>query len=232
MLLPDGGVSLREFPSVQEELLYLRQQVDELSSNEFSLLFVVDEYHCEKEQWAQERSELKRQNDELLREDEAAKKMQAQRNRENEVLKEMEARTSQRYEQVARRLREERALKKQAREANDESCQRLNQFELRLDTKEKELAYAKLALRHETEDHKSTYSALYQHLSSCPEAEKTVENVEKMRATNKRLREYALPTRYCFSRSTEDVWNSIEEACDPIHDRFHNHDDQEDFLLR
>lgn len=232
MLLPDGGVSLNEFPSVQEELLYLREQVDELSFNEFKLISVVDEHRREKKQWAQERSELKRQNDELLREKETVKKIQAQRNRENEVLKEKEARMSQRYEQVAGRLREERALKKQAREANDETFQRLNEFELRLDTKGKELAYTKLTLRYETEDHKSTYSALYQHLRSCPEAEKTVDNVEKMRATNKRLREYVLPTGYCSSRSTEDVWSSIEEACDPIHDRFHNHDDQEDFLLR
>jgi chromosome segregation ATPase len=232
MALPGGGVSLREFTSVPEELLYLREQVDALSSNEFNLVSVIDDHHRrERERWAQETSELKRQNDNLLRENEAAKKTQAQMNRENEVLKGKEAHMTQRYEQAAGRLREERTLNKQAREANDESCRRLSDFELRLGTKEKELAYIKLALRHEMEDHKSTYSALYQHLRSCPEASKTVESVEKMRATKEKLREYVLSTGYLYSSSAEDVWDRLDEACDPIHDRSHDHDDHEDFFM-
>ena len=225
-------MSLREFTSVPEELLYLREQVDALSSNEFNLVSVIDDHHRrERERWAQETSELKRQNDNLLRENEAAKKTQAQMNRENEVLKGKEALMNQRYEQAAGRLREERTLKKQAREANDESCQRLGEFELLLDTKKKELAYTKLALHHKTQDHNSTYSALYQHLRSCPEAERTVESMKKMRATKERLHEYVLPTGNLHSRSAEDVWDRLEKACGPIYDRFRDYDDQEDFLL-
>ena len=45
MSLLGGGVSLREFCSVQEELLYLREQVDNLSSNKFNLLAVIDRYN-------------------------------------------------------------------------------------------------------------------------------------------------------------------------------------------
>jgi hypothetical protein len=48
MSFPGGGVSLHKFSSIQEELLYLRKQVDELSSNEFSLVSVVDEHRREK----------------------------------------------------------------------------------------------------------------------------------------------------------------------------------------
>jgi hypothetical protein len=59
-----------------------------------------------------------------------------------------------------------------------------------------------------------------------------VENVKKMRATKRRLREYVLPTEYFYSRRKEDEYKGVEEACDPIHDRSHDHDDQEDFLLR
>jgi chromosome segregation ATPase len=221
MSLSGGGVSLREFSSIQEELLYLREQVDDLSSNEFSLVSVVVEHRREKEQWVQERLELKRQSDELLRENEELKKAQAQA-KEDDLKK--EARVSWRLEKAARRLREERALKKDARTNS-------NDLEMRLAKLKEELADTKLALRHETEDHKSTYSALYQHLLSCPEAEKTVESVKKMRATKKRLREYVSPTGYFVSRGTEDEWNRFEEACDPIHDRFHDHDDQEDFFL-
>lgn len=171
---------------------------------------------------AQERLELKRQNDELLRENEELKKAQAQAKEES--LKK-EARVSWRLERAARKLREERALKKDARTDN-------NDLEIRLAKLKEELADTKLSLPKETQDHQSTYSALYSHLRSCPEAEKTVENVEKIQVMNKKMREYALPTGYFCSRRTEAEWNSAEEACDPIHDRFHDHDDQEDILLR
>jgi hypothetical protein len=153
-------------------------------------------------------------------------------NQEKETLKEKEIQMSQSCEQGTERLGEGRALKRRAWEANEESRRKLNELGKQLDTQEKEVAYMKLALRHEMEDHKSTYSTLYLHLRSCLEAEKTVENVKKMRATKRRLREYVLPTEYFYSRRKEDEYKGVEEACDPIHDRSHDHDDQEDFLLR
>jgi hypothetical protein len=168
--------------------------------------------------------ELKKHNDELLRENEELKKGQAQAIEED---LEKNAQVDWRLEKVASRLREERALRKDA-------CTDNKGLEMRLAKLKEELADTKLSLRHETEDHKSTYSALYQHMRSCPEAEKIVESVKKTRATKERLREYREYREYVlpyYSRTTEDEWNRAEEACDPIHDRFHDYDDQEDFLL-
>jgi chromosome segregation ATPase len=217
MSLPGGGVSLREFSSIQEELLYLREQVDDFSSNEFSLASVVDKNRREKEQSVQEKLELKRQNDELLREIGELKKAQAQAKEEDLKKK---AQVKWRLEKAARRLREERALKKDARTDN-------NDLGMGLAKLKEELADTKLSLRKETQDHQSTHSALYVHLRSCSEAEKTLENLKNAWATQERLREYVWPSGHYVPEEHDDY----EGAYDPDNDSAYDYDEEEDFFL-
>ncbi|KAF2997124.1 hypothetical protein E8E13_004516 [Curvularia kusanoi] len=197
MALPSGGVSLCEFSPEDDQVA-----VDKLSSRTFHLSSIAREPRCEKEEWARKENGWAQERLELPRKLETLEDTQAW------VSKQAEQ-SAKKAEQADTRLREERAKKRQAREAHSKLARELEALKKKMAAEVNGHRETRIELRRERNSRQETYAALESHLRGCPSEQIAEEVVEQRRERERANSVYSVH----YSSSIDDF-----EMIDPLDD--------------